>query len=507
MRLPFSLLAVVLLTLRAMGEGNVPADSLFDAELVKVLVQQSQRGAALMPTLTLSTQYARRTSTDDRTTYQRGPYELAEQVFRSAYSYQVAFNTTDAPSPAARAGAAQAAVLPSPAVRTVTVAPAPVSWYVGAMVVHGETVGESPAAKSLGADYLVRVAVVPTAYANDTLSLIVLLQRARIDGSAAGIAPANAVYRRPVTMHAGDPLILRLPPIDATDATAEEVTITHEIPAGFGLAQNTPDPVSTRTMLAYALPSRCNVRLSVSSIDGMIVDTISSGVQEAGVYRATWDGTGRPDGHYAVSFEAVPVTTGIPFVKQGGFVKQAAAAAPEIPSAPDSVIERFPVTVIPLEAQRTDRVFRLCIEGGAAYLDPRKASSPFDNMFSHVSLGIGLALTDRVETGIVFGQDGFHRLRTIANPIIVEGDDAIETRIVTWVGGYGRYTFTLGGTRGFAYGSVASASGGAVTTLGVGMSVMFSSGISLFMMPHRTDQWDVHPSTKWGLNYGLVFQF
>jgi hypothetical protein len=248
--------------------------------------------------------------------------------------------------------------------------------------------------------------------------------------------------------------------------------------------------------------------LIVSSVDGAISDTVAHGIEEAGVHRVAWDGTGRPDGHYSVSFEAAPVATGVPFVKQSGFSKQRMPTSSPVPIASDSLAELFPITTVPLELQRSDRVFRLSVEGGAAYLAPQKESTPFDNLFSHVALAIGMALTNHVEAGIIFGQDGFHQVRAAVGPIVVPGTgESVETRIVTWVGGYGRYAFALGGTRTFVHASVASGSGGAVSTLGIGMSVLFSSGISLFLMPHVTNQWDVHPSTKWGLNYGLAFQF
>ena len=298
--------------------------------------------------------------------------------------------------------------------------------------------------------------------------------------------------------------------MDAHDETEEDVTVSLETPQGFGLAKNVPDTVVTRTMFAYAIPSQCNVKLTVAKPDGTVLDTLVHRIEEAGVYRSLWDAGKYPAGTYFCSMEATPVPDGAPYFKQIPVTKVAMAdiSSMRVSNSPDSLVEQFPVTTIPLEQQTIDHIFRVLVEGGAGYTEPQNPASPFDNMFSHVSIGLGFTLTKTIEVGLLFGQDGFHRQRQQLNPYIVPAaDDAIETYNVPWVGGYGRVYFASGGVRGFTHFSCAAASGGVVSTIGIGVLVPVSNGLSIYLMPDRTDQWTVHPSTKWGANYGIDFYF
>ena len=78
---------------------------------------------------------------------------------------------------------------------------------------------------------------------------------------------------------------------------------------------------------------------------------------------------------------------------------------------------------------------------------------------------------------------------------------------VPWVGGFGRLYFADAGLRGFVHASFAAAGGGLVTVFGVGALVPVSAGLAMYLMPMRTDQWTVNPSTKWGADYGIEFYF
>lgn len=493
----------------AQAQSSTPADSVFDAELMKLLVQQSQRtGARPFPSLTLSAQYARHRQFDDQPVYQRGPYELTEQIFRSSYTYHLTLNAE--PKNAAAPGQTQVLV-PTVPMRSVNVAPAATPWYVCGMIVRAPQVGEVPDVRSAGGEYLVRVAAIPVRYANDSLWLLTLLQRARATtGDGRPASQTNAVvYKKLIHLHGSESLTLVVPPEDPSDPTVEEVTISHETPQGFGLAQNVPNPVESRTMFAYALPSQSNVQLLILKPDGTPVDTLVRGYAEAGVYRAMWDASNVPPGSYQCAMEAMPTAGGAPFLKQVTVTRASASSVrSQIPMSADSVAELFPIATIPLEQQHRERIFRLMVEGGAAYLDPRKASSPFDNMFSHVAIGVGFALTPSIDVGMMFGQDAFHSLRENVNPIIVPStDEAVETHIVPWAGGFTRIYFSTGFSRGFFHASAASATGGLVSTFGIGFTMTLASGLSLYVMPHRTDQWQTHVTTKWGADYGIAFLF
>ena len=65
--------------------------------------------------------------------------------------------------------------------------------------------------------------------------------------------------------------------------------------------------------LQYSLAGRGNVDLSIYSVDGRRVKSVAHGVQEAGRYRFTWDGTDERgaamrSGVYYVRLEAPSLT-------------------------------------------------------------------------------------------------------------------------------------------------------------------------------------------------------
>src|SRR5579883_1634793 len=90
----------------------------------------------------------------------------------------------------------------------------------------------------------------------------------------------SVVYQKLINLTGHDPLTLQLPPVDPHDETEEDVTVSLETPQGFGLAKNIPDTVVSRTMFAYAIPSQCNVKLTVSKPDGTVLDTLVHRVEE-----------------------------------------------------------------------------------------------------------------------------------------------------------------------------------------------------------------------------------
>jgi hypothetical protein len=62
------------------------------------------------------------------------------------------------------------------------------------------------------------------------------------------------------------------------------------VPGRALLYQNRPNPFSNATALAYQLPSKQHVRVSVYNVAGQRVRTLMNGVQEAGNHSLAWDG-------------------------------------------------------------------------------------------------------------------------------------------------------------------------------------------------------------------------
>ena len=61
--------------------------------------------------------------------------------------------------------------------------------------------------------------------------------------------------------------------------------------AGFQLAANVPNPVTSETEIAFTVPSRSDVRLEVFDINGKLVKTLIKEAIPSGRHTAIWDGT------------------------------------------------------------------------------------------------------------------------------------------------------------------------------------------------------------------------
>ncbi|MGD8782315.1 MAG: FlgD immunoglobulin-like domain containing protein [Ignavibacteria bacterium] len=89
--------------------------------------------------------------------------------------------------------------------------------------------------------------------------------------------------------------------------------VSQELPEGFELSNNYPNPFNPSTSIEYSLPSEADVLLTIYNSVGQEVATLISEVQPAGVYKATWDG---------VNNFGATVSSGIYFyqLKAGSFI-------------------------------------------------------------------------------------------------------------------------------------------------------------------------------------------
>ncbi len=76
------------------------------------------------------------------------------------------------------------------------------------------------------------------------------------------------------------------------------------IPDVYELHQNYPNPFNPRTMIQYAIPKASRVSLIVYNMLGEEAATLVNGLQDAGVYRAEFDGTNLPSGTYFYRLQA-----------------------------------------------------------------------------------------------------------------------------------------------------------------------------------------------------------
>lgn len=75
-------------------------------------------------------------------------------------------------------------------------------------------------------------------------------------------------------------------------------------PAFFRLFQNYPNPFNPQTMIRYQLAENSDVDLAVFNLLGQKVTTLASGMQAAGAYTVTFDGSGLASGIYYYSLQA-----------------------------------------------------------------------------------------------------------------------------------------------------------------------------------------------------------
>lgn|GEM_PF-2751099 len=82
------------------------------------------------------------------------------------------------------------------------------------------------------------------------------------------------------------------------------------IPGGFSLRQNFPNPFNPATTIRYDVPTHANVEIRIFNTLGQVVRTLVSETMEPGSYSATWDGRdnfGRvlPSGTYVYRLAAL----------------------------------------------------------------------------------------------------------------------------------------------------------------------------------------------------------
>jgi hypothetical protein len=89
------------------------------------------------------------------------------------------------------------------------------------------------------------------------------------------------------------------------------------VPGQFELVQNYPNPFNATTTIAYRLPKRSHLRISIYNILGQKIETVMNGIRNAGDHKVIWDTSNLASGIYFYKMEADHFTA----IKKCGLVK------------------------------------------------------------------------------------------------------------------------------------------------------------------------------------------
>ena len=102
---------------------------------------------------------------------------------------------------------------------------------------------------------------------------------------------ALAYLRMDVPFDALDPGTLRLERVELNDGgIAVRIREQVDMPIGYGLHQNCPNPFNAETTICYEVAEPGAVRLCIYTLTGQHLRTLVAGERAAGRYSVTWDG-------------------------------------------------------------------------------------------------------------------------------------------------------------------------------------------------------------------------
>jgi hypothetical protein len=85
---------------------------------------------------------------------------------------------------------------------------------------------------------------------------------------------------------------------DGSYIYSSEVSVNISAPIDFSLYQNYPNPFNPATTIAFSIPYKTNVKLTIYNQIGQLVDELVNSVLEAGTYNFTWNAENISSGIY-----------------------------------------------------------------------------------------------------------------------------------------------------------------------------------------------------------------
>jgi hypothetical protein len=110
----------------------------------------------------------------------------------------------------------------------------------------------------------------------------------------------------------GSTLTVTLPTQTITTFVSDPLSVGNEaeteIPSGYALDANYPNPFNPSTIIAYAIPETGDVTLKVFDVHGREIETLIRGQVQAGRHQVRFDATGLPSGVYFYTLSAGDTT-------------------------------------------------------------------------------------------------------------------------------------------------------------------------------------------------------
>ena len=351
--------------------------------------------------------------------------------------------------------------------------------------------------------YMLRLALVPIAYEDATLSALILLERAVVEEDGDELTlHRGELFSRNVELNGNLPLKFDLPDWDSRLPNGvhaippnlrEGVLVTLETPHQFSLPGSFPDPFRNAALLTYAVPRTSSVRLTITV--GGEERVIDEGTRQPGTYEVVWNADALPDDSYTAVLTASDDDGTRMFRTERTLVKSQDAE----PFQP----EQFSMFRRDIAGQ-----FVIGTESGIGFQMPADDAKAMRNMFTHIALRVGYRITSSWEVGVLAGQDAFHESPGPEVDIERISDyGGVVAYTYGYIGPYARWMPGRALLQPVFQFSAAWSDAATVAETAVGLKAEVFRNIELYALPAAFFHLRSSVSTKLGIHYGLTVRF
>lgn len=145
-------------------------------------------------------------------------------------------------------------------------------------------------------------------FLKEDLTLPLRIYDARL--RSGGQASISSVLDRVFALVVSDQRVAAVALMDSLSATTNIRHTDVDIPSGFFLSQNFPNPFNPSTMIQFTIPQSSYVKLEVYDVLGNEIASLTNGELSAGTYTIVWNADKVPSGIYFCRFVANAISSG-----------------------------------------------------------------------------------------------------------------------------------------------------------------------------------------------------